>query len=714
MVQPKGNPLVARKRNLPPKQTSFRPQPNALISGHPQNLDDSLAKDAAKLKEFQAMREANGGWSETRPDATEYPLVTTKRELREAMRYHIMRFNRSEKDAPVDPTDQDQFPRPVTLHRRDARTLPSGRAGAEDGETPPPTVDEAEAERIAKEKAERDAQRAIDLAQIAPVVKTNEPKQAKQDKKKQGVSVYYPRHSEEQKKASGIRYEETLPWHLEDADGKNVWVGQYIAALSELNVALVIHNNGFRMIPLERYYKFNHKSTFQQMSLEQAEKIMGTNASEVGRWVMQDKEKMKEEAIKRESANYLRGGARVKVESEISRSLPKSERMDDNEIDMEGEEFQDDDETPGFEADDEDSKDTKDRLRRDHLNANLFGDAQEDVVDKEEEKEKQEELRNKLFGKKTRKVLIKRDEALEYETDDSESDNPFYESSDSDSDEDKEKEKAKEAEDKKAAEEAKKPADPKDKAASGANSKATAPTAPTAATVATATPAAKQKAPDPTKKVKSLKRPASPNPSESSGNESSRKVKKIKKSLPGLSANASRATTPMPVRPRNMGGFDGAASDGEGTAGEGSDRGLKPKKIKLKGGTGPKGTPVGSRAGSPAPPAAAGKSSPDTVLRPVSHQVALAVSPGKPPAATTSGAAPSGSAVPVTTPITGEEIKAFAQNYPNGIKPAELLTKHFAGRVGDNPGQMRRKDWTILVKVYMNYTADKGLVPKPE
>lgn len=592
MIPPKANPLVARSnRKLPPKQTSFRPQPNALISGHPQTLDETLAKDLTKLKEFQAQREARGGWSEAPEGVSEFPLVTTKRELREVIRYHIMRFNRSKDDSPIDPTDQDQFPRPVTLHRRDPRSVQEVRHGGRDRESQPPTVDEAEAERIAKEKADRDAQRALDLAQIAPVTKS-EPK-PKQDKKKQGVSVYYPRHTEEQMKASGIRYEETLPWHLEDVDGKNVWVGQYIAALSELNVALVVHGSGFRMIPLERYYKFNHKSSFQQISLEQAEKLMGQNAGEVGRWVMQDKEKMKEEALKRETANYLRGGARVKVESEISRALPKSERLDDNEIDMEGEEFQDDDETPGFEADDEDTRDVKDRLRRDHLNANLFGDAQEDEVDKEEEKAKLEEKRNKLIGKKTRKILVKRDEALEYATDNSDSDNPFYTSEESDSDEEREKEKAKEAEEKKAAEEAaKKGQATAGGAATGANGKLAA---------ATSTPAGKQGAPDPTKKVKSLKRPASPHASESSGNESSRKVKKMKKSLAGTSGNPSRASTPMASRPR----VAGAASDGEGTAGEGSDGGLR-KKIKLKGGTGPKGTPAGSRAGSPVPSIAGG------------------------------------------------------------------------------------------------------------
>lgn len=682
IVQAKVNPLVARKRQTgPPKQTAFRPRPNALILGHTKDVEDSLGRDLAKVKEFQAKREANGGWSEARV-ATEFPLVTTKRELQEIMRYHIMRFNRSKEDTPVDPTDQDQFPRPVTLHRRDPRTVPAHGHGAQDEDDQPPSIDAAEAERIAKEKADREAQRALDLAQIAPVLKPNEPKAAKQDKKGKGLSVYYPRHTEEAKKASGIRYEETLPWHLEDADGKNVWVGSYIAALSEVHVALVIHNSGFRMIPLERYYRFNHKHTFQQMSLEQAEKAMGKLAGDVPRWVMADKLKEEQEAAKRDTAYYLRGGARVKVESQISRALPKSERMDDNEIDMEGDEFQDDDENPGFEADDEDSREQKERVRRDHLKSNIgiFGDVKEEDVDKEEEKEKIEELRNKLYGKKMRKVLVKKDDAKEYETDDSDSDNPFYvpsDSDDSDEDQDKEKEKGKEGEDKKA-DDAKKAAEQKDKSAPSA-----------ASGKPTTTPAGKGKAPDATKKVKNLKRPASPNPSESSGNESSRVAKKIKKNLAGASSNASRSGTPLPGR--RLGGD--AASDGEATAGEGSDGGLKlKKKITLKTATGPKGTPVGSRAGSPAPPAPGGSQS---------------VSPSKAPAAAAAGA-------PTTGPITADLVISIAKEFPEGVK-ASILMKRYSAYIGDKPGQITKDAWIKLIKSYMYYKPgpDKLLIMRP-
>lgn len=123
------------------------------------------------------------------------------------------------------------------------------------------------------------------------------------------------------------------------------------------------------------------------------------------------------------------------------------------------------------------------------------------------------------------------------------------------------------------------------------------------------------------KKSKSLKRPGSPNLSEmeSSGNESSRK--RAKKQATG-SVQGSRSSTPMPSSQRAKLAA-GAMSDGEATGGEMSDAGRAKKKghkVTVVSGTHGKGTPTGSRAGSPAP--AAGQAPSGTCLhatRAVSH-----------------------------------------------------------------------------------------------
>ncbi|KAM7185025.1 hypothetical protein V8F33_012638 [Rhypophila sp. PSN 637] len=621
-----------------------------------------------KLRELEAARKQNNGWS-TEAAAQEYPLVTTKRALLEGIRYHIMRLqDKGGKGSQnYNIMNPEQFPRPVTLHRRDPRLPPAHRMVVKEEQIPTDPAYEAEAERIRKQKADREAQRALDQAQIAPVAKGNEPKQ-KQQNKKEKPSVFYGRNSDEQKKQSGIRYEETLPWHLEDADGKSgVWVGSYVAGLSDVNCALVIDGGNFRMIPLERWYKFDEKPRFDTLTLDDAENMMKQN-KDVKRWVMLDREKQASEQEKNETRSFLRGRARIKMESATSRGALRSEKQDDHDIDMSGDEFQDDDETPGFEADDEDAKESKDRVRREQVGANLFGEGEEGKVEEEEREARLEKYRQKVIGKTTRKKLMKLEHAMDYDDLDSDQDNnPFADSSESDSDTEKDKDKEKEKE-----EEAKKQAELKD------------------GTAPTDTPPGKQKAAaGPVKKLNNkLKRPGSPNLSDSSGNESTRK--KVKTGKGTSSQMPSRSGTPLPGRPKPAGG---ATSDGEATAGEGSDGGMKlKKKIKIKSaGTG--STSV-SRAGSPdamSPGGSAnkqGSATPRNSPPPPSTTRAPAQSQGPPKA------------------IEQEEIVAFFEAHPGGSTLGDLLNV-FKHRV--DKGATTKKEWISMVKRVASLGEDKKL-----
>ena len=432
------NPLVARKRPVTrPAISKVRKveDPSAKLKREQAALRMSFQPSLDRL---HMQKEANNGWSEKAPPGCqEFPLVTSKRALLEGIRYHIMRLNKARGNQEkgegwLDVTDQDQFPRPVTLHRRDPRQLPAHKLAMlkdEDFNSGNP-ADEAEADRIRQQKIDREAQRALDQAQIAPAAsKNSEPKQ-KQNKKEK-VSTFYARDTDQQKKQSGLRYEETLPWHLEDAEGKaGVWVGSYIAGLSDLNCALVIDGNRFRMIPLERFYRFDEKPKFNTFTLDDAETMMKAKKV-VKRWVMHDMEKSAMDKEREETKTFLRGRPRVKMESATSRAAPKGERQDDYELDMSGDEFQDDDETPGFEADDEDAKDAKTRIRREALGANLFGEGEESKVDEEEREQQLEKLKRKMIGKKTMKDLMKLEHAMDYDDSDSENDdnNPFTDSS---------------------------------------------------------------------------------------------------------------------------------------------------------------------------------------------------------------------------------------------------------------------------------------------
>jgi len=416
------------------------------------------------------------------------------------------------------------------------------------------------------------------------------------------------------------------------------------------------------MLPLERFYRFDEKPRFTKFSLDEAENLMKAKKS-VKRWVMQDLERSAMEKEKDETRQFLRGRARVKTESATSRAAPKTERQDDYELDMSGDEFQDDDETPGFEADDEDAKDTKTRMRREALGANLFGDGEESKVDEEEREKQLEKLKKKMMGKKTAKDLMKLEHTMDYEDMDSDENenNPFTDSSDSETDsEEKKKEE----------EEAKKQADGKDPSGSGTASKGTT------------TPSGKQKAVEALKKGKG-KRAGSPNLSESSDNESSRKKIKVTKAT--SSAVPSRSGTPLPGRPRGVGG---ATSDGEATGGEGSDGGLMRKKKKNGKGTGATGTPSGSRATSPVPLNAHGT---------IPLRGDAARSPPPPSA-------------PIARIEASEIIQVIAER-GNGISLSDLLRK-FVHRL-DRPGGMAKSEWLTLVKQNAVYGPDKLLRPRP-
>ncbi|KAI1074591.1 Rap30/74 interaction domain-containing protein [Whalleya microplaca] len=673
-----GNPLVPRKKPIkrqpphPATASNKGPGPGLVPRPGARPQQRPAQGNQQGLPNFEALRHQNGGWSKPKPDkAEEYPLYITKKALKEGLRSHVMRLaptgHRIAKpgDPGIDPTNQDEFTRPVTLHRRDPRQPPPGREVKEEPVVEENPADTAEAEKLARLKAEREAQRAIDDAQKAPVAKDPNSKRQQQNepKKKHGMQVHYEPRTEKQKKEAEIRYEEALPWHLEDADGKNVWVGQYEAPLSDCKVALMIHNRGFRMVPLEKWYKFNSKrGAFQALSIEEAEKAMNKKIAP-GRWAIRETQRAEQERARKEARAIVHGPVAVKQESGTFKQAARGEKMDHDDIDVSGDEFPDDDETAGYEPErDEDVKETKTRVRREQLHANLFGEADEQEVDKEEEVEKKEELERKLFGKDLKKVLKKRDKEFQYESDSSRERDPFASSADeSESDSDSEKKD----EDKKA-----------DKDKAGATSKGAN------------TPQGKKSAAEAAKKGKSLKRAGSPMVSDSSGTESTRKKKKTG---PTTSVPASRGSTPLPQRARTGAG---STSDGEGTAGEMSDGAGGKKKRRGPMGTGVRGTPGGSRAASPAPPQG-GNLSPTKG----SPSAPRANSPGSPAQSPTTE---------YIDAITPQEIVDALPPLPQGVTIGGLL-KVFQHRL-EKPGYMPRKDWLKLVKENANFNSAEKLL----
>ena len=296
------------------------------------------------------------------------------------------------------------------------------------------TMDSKEREKAEIAKAEKDARRAADLAQIAPTGNNASAaaKKGQTTKLPKTQQIYRTDKTEEDKKKSDLRYEEALPWHLEDADGRNAWFGNYEAALSDINVIFVVEGSSFRMIPAEKWYKFTQKAQFKTFTIEEAESRLSKGARET-RWSMQTHEKAKLEKEAQESRNLMYFGGRsfytVKGESSSFKNSSKRETEDADELDFEADDlFQDDDEQATVEPDqDEEVKEAQGRIKREQLGANIFDLAVEAEVDKELAEEKKEEERRKLLGKGVTKALKKREKNYIYESD--KSSNPFDSSS---------------------------------------------------------------------------------------------------------------------------------------------------------------------------------------------------------------------------------------------------------------------------------------------
>lgn len=355
----------------------------------------------------------------------------TKRALKEELRLHVARF--ASKKA-IDPSNEGEFTRPVRLHRRDPRAPPAG-GGGKDADTPMAGMNSKDGVLESKEKelqeqlqAERDAQREAEMAQVAPSTNAGGQKRLGNFKKKT-QQVFRNNQTEEQKVESKLRYEEALPWHLEDFDNKHTWVGSYEAALSETNVMMALgKDNVFRITPVDKWYKFTSKQQFRILTTEEAETHMNKKFKDP-RWFMESQKAHKdkqEEQKNKKATSKLYVGKVVNDEDEgrvaAAGGVKREEGVDD--LDFE-EQFADDEENDLFEGDPDEAKESEARIKQDQLQANVFNLKAEKSYEKAEKQEKKLREAERKLGKKVRKTLVKREKNYDY-YDDSDN-NPYSE-----------------------------------------------------------------------------------------------------------------------------------------------------------------------------------------------------------------------------------------------------------------------------------------------
>jgi transcription initiation factor TFIIF subunit alpha len=203
---------------------------------------------------------------------TDYKLVSTSRDVL----HHIMRFH-STKD--VDPTG---FTAPVKLHRKRnensyyrgyynkynnknmmnnnnsnnkdgaAGTSTSATGGdKKDGSTPAPG-------------ATGTPTPGADMALIAPF--GGGARNREMLFKKRTRQIYIGKDDERQKKEI-----ESAPWVVEDYDSKNTWTGQLEGGQHANYVLFVFSDDGFKVVPADKWYTFTPKIPYTTLTAEEAE-----------------------------------------------------------------------------------------------------------------------------------------------------------------------------------------------------------------------------------------------------------------------------------------------------------------------------------------------------------------------------------------------------------------------------------------------------------
>ncbi len=437
MVRPK--PKNRLRRPPPPDSTAETSTENVNASGSVSSMKNGqlraphpLAKPptvAGPPQGSPAVKDPHG-FSEpptSVENTTYFPLFTSKRALIEGLRHHVAKFA-SKKS--IDITNEQNFTRPVRLHRRDPRAPLAGAGNGKDEDSNVSDVkavpsDEKDRARQEMLWEERRVQREADMAQIAPTA--SQPTATKHNAfKKKTQQVYRKNDSAAAQKESKLRYEEALPWHLEDFDNKNTWVGNYESALSGIHVALAVENERYYMFPVEKWYKFTPKNIFKTLTIEEAEQRMDKKVKEP-RWFMESQRaatmEKAETQEKKVGKKLFLGKWENDSGGQASNAARKTEAVDADDLDFEEDRFADDEENQLFEGEEEEAKQAEDRIKRDQLQANIFDLKDEKEYDKAEDEEKRETELSKKLGKSVRKALMKREKNYIYDDDTDE--NPY-------------------------------------------------------------------------------------------------------------------------------------------------------------------------------------------------------------------------------------------------------------------------------------------------
>ncbi|KAG5518562.1 hypothetical protein PMAC_002958 [Pneumocystis sp. 'macacae'] len=308
----------------------------------------------------------------------DFKLTSVTKSL-QGIKHHILKFHSARN---IDPLND--FTPPVLLHRKDLMGGPETQD----------SLSEKGSKNTSQETVGNGAGQSTKIGAL-----------------KRKTRQVYPVNEAEWK----LRHEERIPWVLEDFDGRNTWIGTMEGGQS--------HNyeNGFKVVPASKCYRFNQKNRYQTLSIDEAEAKMNKRVH-VPRWFMRKEARENNTEGSRSEPLYRLRTVTSQGKYELNGDHDGDEELDFNE------EFADDEETPFIEGNEEDNKELEERIKREMRSANSLRDTDKFM----DENIYSEKRKMNKEGRKIRKYLTSHEKNHIYETD--EDDNPYVSEEDIDSD----------------------------------------------------------------------------------------------------------------------------------------------------------------------------------------------------------------------------------------------------------------------------------------
>src|SRR5271156_638689 len=230
-----------------------------------QQSTDSSTSTQPRPPPSQQPRQTQTTTTTTTPSSGQYVEYTLS-SLRhsQSTRNHVMKLHVSRPIDPLTPSNNPQgWTHPLKLHRRD------------------PNVPLLRPDTTPADPDQKDVKAQIDLSVIAPY---GGAQKAKKDLFKPKTKQVF--HSDPQELQ--LRNEERTPWVLEDFEGKNTWVGTLEGGGASGYALFLFDTEGFKLVPVDRTYRFSKKGATQVLSAEEAEEQMKKRSS-LPRWILKDR-----------------------------------------------------------------------------------------------------------------------------------------------------------------------------------------------------------------------------------------------------------------------------------------------------------------------------------------------------------------------------------------------------------------------------------------